>query len=180
MEFRKFGAVLAVVAATGQPMAVSAQEVCATQDEFRQVIGHLAPALIDNVVAACTSYLPAESALLTLGPGVASQYRSIATTNDAEFAQIFRKLDRLLNNEPDEDVPAEYLKAKLLTEIRREMQSDECALANKFAVDFAALPMNNVIGIIETVVYFREWDKRRNIAEWSESPMPTSKFCEQR
>lgn len=178
MKFGKFRVALAFVACAGQPVAASAQEICATQEEVRQVIGHLSPALIDSIVQVCAPYLPTDAGLLTLGPNLANQYRSIATTTDEQFAAIFRKIDGLIGENTSEDVPAEKLKAMIYKEMYKEMQSEECALADKFALDFAALPVSNVAGLIETALYYHVLKLRKVAVKWSGEAFGPSIFCE--
>jgi hypothetical protein len=174
-KFLGFGA--AMLALSAQPAAAATNDFCISQTETRMVLSYVAPILVEGFVKSCTPFMAAESSLLTLGPDMASNYRAVANPTDADIEALIVKISTTLGDAPPKDMPLDMIKNELMTEMSKDIKADDCAIADKFVADLAALPAANMLGMIETGLFIAELKDRQKKAKRTKKPIAPSVFC---
>ncbi len=175
-KYLSFGA--ALIALSVQPAAAATNDFCISSTETRMVLSYVAPVLVEGFVKSCTPFMAAESSLLTLGPDMAANYRAVANPTDADIEALIGKVGTAMGDAPPEDVTLAMIKSELVAEMAKDIKADDCAMADKFVTDLAALPAANMLGMIESILFVAELKDRQKKAKRSKKPIAPSVFCE--
>jgi ribosome biogenesis SPOUT family RNA methylase Rps3 len=171
-----FGA--ALIALSVQPAAAATNEFCITSDETRLVLSYVAPVLVEGFVKTCTPFMAPQSALLTLGPDMAANYRAVANPTDADIEALIAKVGTALGDAPPKDMTLALIKSELISAMAKDIKAEDCTMADRFVTDLAALPAANMLGMIETAAMMAELKDRQKKAKRTKKPIAPSVFCE--
>lgn len=176
VKFLSFSA--ALLAAGTQPAAAAAtQDFCFTRTETRKALSYFAPLLVEGFVKSCTPHLTAEAPLIVKGPMMAASYRAVSNPTDADMAALFAKLGGVTGDAPPA-MSMETVANELFVAMAKDINADECVVADKLVNDLAALPAVNMIGLVETGIVMAELKDRQKKAKRTKKPIAPSIFCE--
>ena len=175
-KYLSFGA--ALTAYLVQPATAATNDFCISSGDTRMALSYIAPVLVEGFVKSCTPYMAAESSLLTLGPDMAANYRAVANPTDADIEMLIVKISTALGDPPPKDMPLEVIKSELIAGMAKDIKANDCAMADRFVADLAALPAANMLGMIETGLLVAELKDRQKKAKRTKKPIAPSIFCD--
>ena len=179
MKVRHFAYCAALAATLAQPVAASAQEqMCLTREEVRTGLSYVTPVLIEGFVKICTPFLTEDSQLLQLGPAMAEKYKAVGGASDEDAMALFMKIGGVTGDMPP-DLPIESFKEDVWLSMAKDINSDECTIAESIMPDLEALPAANMIGLVENILHVVELQDRQKKAKRSKKPIAPSIFCDE-
>ncbi len=145
-------AVLSVSALiSAQAGGAKAPRPCLTHDDFHAGIAYIMPVLFESVLTACSTHLETDAYLSEHGTEFIAKYQSLSTIDEKQFVAMLAKY----SGEPEYDAPAsennlQAIISKFRNELVSNVKPQDCGWIDRIAKDLAALPPENMLGLLET------------------------------